>query len=223
MISSLTAVRIWSQQVALNAFREASEGSTSGQSSSAGPSRSLADVLYAGSNGDDDYEDTSLSALIATLQRQAAMGGKPTDAAESDGSVEDISSKAFMDALQDKLATLKANPDTKAMAETMLKAIEAGTLTVTDAAAGEQIKAWDASDTEKPAPGKTSTDEADWSSFLKEHLTRDSSGRYVRNEDTSHKDKTPGVSSYFGMIGDTYYYLSWTAPDAAKPDVSIQI
>ena len=223
MVSSLTAVRIWSQQTALNAFKEASDARASGQSSSDAPGRSLADILYAGSNDDDGYEDTSLATLIATLQRQAAMGGKVNDPADSDGLVEDISSKAFMKALLDKLETLKASADTRAMAETMLKTIEAGTMTVRDAAAGEQIQAWDLSGTESGAPEKTSVDKTDWSSFLKERLTRDSSGRYLRNEDSSHKDKTAAVSSYFGMIGDTYYYLSWTEPGAEKPGVSIQI
>jgi hypothetical protein len=222
MVSSLTTVRLWSQQAALNAFKEPSDGRVAERLSPASSSSSLADFLHTWTNDDDGYEDTSLSALIESMRRQA-MGGTVAEAADQDGSIEDISSTAFMKALQDKIKILQANPDTREMAENMLKAIEAGTLKVTDTVAGEQIKAWDVSVDGKSASGKIATDQADWTSFLKEHLSRDSSGRYIRNPDSSHKDKADGVSSYFGMIGDTYYYLSWTAPSAEKPPVTIQI
>src|SRR5690606_39631328 len=69
-VCSSDLVRIWSQQTALNAFKEASESRAAGQSSSDASGSSLADILYAGSNDDDGYEDTSLATLIATLQRQ---------------------------------------------------------------------------------------------------------------------------------------------------------
>jgi hypothetical protein len=68
----------------------------------------------------------------------------------------------------------------------------------------------------------TTVETSDWSTYLREHLKRDPYGKYVRNDDGSHIDKVSGASSYFGMIGETYYYLSWTAPKAT-PDVTTQI
>lgn len=219
MVSSITTIRLFSQQAALNAFSGASENRVSGQSSSEGSLPSLADVL---SSNDDDggYEDTDLSALITSLQQtiNGNFGG-----GEDDGAVDDMSSKAFMKALLDKLQGLKDNPDTSAMAEKMLEALEAGTLTVTDAANGEQITAWNISDSRQTFAEKTSVETSDWSNFLKDRLVRDTSGRFVRGEDSSFIEKATGASSYFGMVGDYYYYLSWTAPatETAAPTETV--
>jgi hypothetical protein len=228
MVSSISSVRVWTQQVALKAFNEAAAERTGGAHS--GSPGSLADA-FSGSTGDDG-EDTALSRLIASLQQQAMTGGA-TAPVHDDGSVEDISSDAFMKALQQRIDALKASPDTKAMADTMQAALEAGALTITDVVAGEQFVGRDLSPKENPAD-KTATSErdpsrdirsvdtSDWSTFLKEHLQRDPYGKYVRNDDSSHKDKVSGASSYFGMIGDTYYYLSWTQPkQAAKVEIQI--
>jgi hypothetical protein len=230
MVSSINSVRIWTQQAALKAFNEASiEKDNAASGSSLG---SLADMLYAGDSQDDDEDDTALSSLITRLQQQAMNGGvAPTE--EVDGSVEDISSDAFMKALQQKIDALAESPDTKAMAEAMQTALEAGTLTVTDIVAGERITGRDLSEKDarpgtaaaadaEPSGDITPVETSDWSTYLREHLQRDPYGKYVRNEDTSHIDRVSGASSYFGMVGDTYYYLSWTAPKTA-PDVTIQI
>ena len=80
MISNLTSVRLWSQQTALNAFKEASGDSRPDNLISNAAHRSLADELFGGNDGRD--EDSSLSALIASLQRQAMTGIAP--AAETD-------------------------------------------------------------------------------------------------------------------------------------------
>lgn len=218
MISSLTATRLWSQQTALNAFKGVSESSSSQDSSSSKATSSLADYLFTDDEGDDD---TSLSDLITSLQHQATTGSASATNA-SEGTADDISSTAFMAALQNKLESLRQNPDTSAMADSMLAALKAGTLTVTDVVSGEQIKAWDGSDNTAKPSAQTSVDKSDWPTFLREHLQRDSTAKYVRNEDSSHKEKGTGASAYFGMIGETYYYLSWTVPadtaaDASKP------
>ncbi|MFN7023158.1 MAG: hypothetical protein ACK4QP_01255 [Pseudorhizobium sp.] len=216
MISSLTTVRLWSQQAALNAFKEASEGRGSATSASGMANQSLSDFLSIGT--DDAKEDTGLSALIASLQRQAMMGGASSVVPDaSEGSQDDMSSKAFMRTVQEKLESLKKNPDTSVMADSMLKALKAGTLSITDTVAGEQIKAWDVSDkTQKPTQ-QAAVEKDNWTAFLKEHLERESNGTYVRNPDSSHKEKGTGASGYFGMIGERYYYLSWTtaAPAAS--------
>jgi hypothetical protein len=170
-------------------------------------------VLFS-SGGDDDYEDDRIAALIASLQQ--TMNGNASDTAD-DGSVGDMSSKAFMKALQAKLDALKASPDSKAMAEAMQKALDAGTLKMTDAVAGNQITAWDITDGKQTSAGVT-VDKSDWTQFLKDRLTRDESGKFVRNADGSYIEKATGASSYFGMVGEAYYYISWTTPAATtKP------
>lgn len=217
MVSSIHSVRIWSSQAALNAFKDVSENKTAGSPASGTSSSSLADMLFSSSSGgEDDYEDEKLSALIASLQR-TVNGTIPDDTAD-DGSVGDMSSKAFMKALREKLSALEASPDTKAMAEAMQKALDAGTLKLTDAVAGDQITAWDITDGKQTSAGVTTVDKSDWTQFLKDRLTRDDSGKFVRNADGSYIEKATGASSYFGMVGEAYYYISWTTPAATtKP------
>ncbi|MEN3146638.1 hypothetical protein ABCW43_04945 [Neorhizobium sp. IRAMC:178] len=214
MVSSINSIRIWSSQTALNAFKDVSENRTPGNSASGSSSSSLADMLFS-SGGGDDYEDDKIAALIASLQQ--TLNGNAPDA-DDDGSVGDMSSKAFMKALQEKLDALKASPASKAMAEAMQKALEAGTLKMTDAVAGDQITAWDITDGKQTSAGVTSVDKSDWTQFLKDRLTRDESGKFVRNADGSYIEKATGASSYFGMVGEAYYYISWAASAATtKP------
>ncbi len=215
MVSSINSVRIWSSQAALNAFKDVSDNRTAGGSASGGSSSTLADMLFSSGGGEDDYEDEKLSALIASLQR--TMNGTVPDDTAGDGSVGDMSSKAFMKALQEKLDALKASPDSKAMAEAMQKALDAGTLKLTDAVAGDQITAWDITDGKQTSTGVTSIDKSDWTQFLKDRLTRDDSGKFVRNADGSYIEKATGASSYFGMVGEAYYYISWATAPAPRP------
>jgi hypothetical protein len=212
MVSSINSIRTWSSQAALNAFNDVSNNRAPGNSAPGSSSSSLADVLFS-SGGDDDYEDDRIAALIASLQQ--TMNGNASDTAD-DGSVGDMSSKAFMKALQAKLDALKASPDSKAMAEAMQKALDAGTLKMTDAVAGNQITAWDITDGKQTSAGVT-VDKSDWTQFLKDRLTRDESGKFVRNADGSYIEKATGASSYFGMVGEAYYYISWAASAATKP------
>ncbi|MCJ8517344.1 hypothetical protein ABID21_000092 [Pseudorhizobium tarimense] len=93
------------------------------------------------------------------------------------------------------------------MADAMLAALAAGTLVVTDAAAGETVTAWDPTKKDATVTDKTSAPQADWSTFLQDHLARDGNGVYQRHADSSHKDRLTGSSACFGMIGDTYYHL----------------
>ncbi len=213
MVSSINSIRLWSSQAALNAFKDASESRPSGPSSSQTSGFSLADILYPSNDDDDgDFEDTQLAAMIASLQQ--AMNGGKTDDTSADGDVGDMSSKAFMKALRDKLEGLQDNPDTKAMADKMLAALDAGTLTVTDAVNGEQVKAWDVTDSKQLSGSKTEVDKNDWSNYLKDILTRDGNGKFIRANDGSYIEKGTGASGFFGMVGEAYYYISWTTPPA---------
>jgi hypothetical protein len=208
MISSISSSRIWPQQVVFKAFNDTSgnpDNPTPGSSAA-----SLSRLFYSeAADEDEDYGyENELSSQFGSMQRTATENSADR---YTDGAIDDISSNAFMKALQQKLDLLKASEDTSAMAETMQAALGDGRLTVTDVVTGEQVIARDV------AGGDTTSGEiiqvatSEWSSFLRDTLLRDSYGRFVRNQDSSHIDKASGASSYFGMIGETHYYLTWTA------------
>lgn len=208
MISSISSSRLWPQQVVFKAFNDTSgnpDNPTPGSSAA-----SLSRLFYSEAADEvDDYGyESELSSLFGSLP-QTTAGNSPVQ--DTDGAIDDISSNAFMKALQGKLDTLKANADTSAMAETMQAALASGRLTVSDVVTGEQIIARDVADANAPSGETTTIATSEWSSFLRDTLLRDSYGRYVRNDDSSHIDKASGNSAYFGIIGETHYYLSWTS------------
>jgi hypothetical protein len=218
MISSISSTRVWTLQPTSTASQNSSGdlgGNTSGFSIG-----SLAGLFYADtSEEDDDYGyDSELSMSMAALPQ--ATAGNMADA-DGDGAIDDISSNAFMKALNQKIDTLQASEDTRAMATAMREALSAGRLTVTDVVAGEQSIGREPSASGSASGGSaaseasssevTTVDTSEWSTFLRDTLLRDSHGLYVRNDDSSHIDKATGSSAYFGMIGDNNYYLSWTA------------
>ncbi len=208
MISSISSGRVWPQQVVFKAFNDTSgnpDNPTPGSSNA-----SLSRLFYSEAADEDEgygYE-SELSSQFGSMQRTATGNGMDPG---TDGAIDDISSNAFMKALQQKIDTLKASADTSAMAGTMQAALAAGRLTVTDAAAGEQIAARSVANANAASHELTKVSTSEWSSFLRDSLLRDSDGSYVRNGDSSHIDKTTGASAYFGMIGEAHYYLSWTA------------
>lgn len=214
MVSEITTVRLWSQQTALKAFKE--YAGQDGGAASASSQSAFGGIRFASNRDDGADDDNSLARLIASLQAQAS-GASGSDDTAQDGAVEDIGSKAFMKALATKLEELKASSATGPMTKAMLAALDAGTLTVLNATAGEAITAWNPSSKDAAVAEKTVIERSDWTSFLKEHLARDANGLYQRNADSSHRDKISGASAYFGMIGDSYYYLSWPADAAAAP------
>ncbi|SIQ16583.1 hypothetical protein SAMN05880590_102367 [Rhizobium sp. RU35A] len=206
MVSSIDTVRLWSTQTAIRVFKETEQQDTEQQS--------LASTLLA-HYGIDSSDDSSAS--TSTYSLADVLTGNTTDSSSETAPKTvsaDIGSESFMQGLRDKLAELKNSPATRAQAESMLKALDAGKLTVTDAEGGKSVTAWDATSKDaKPNQPATAT-AAEWSGFLKAHLQRDGSGKYVRNDDGSYIDKANGASAYFGMIGDKYYYLSWSTAEA---------
>jgi hypothetical protein len=200
---------------ATSSLLSALDGSSSTDSTSS--YSSLADLFSSSSDDDSDDDASIFSALItqvkqqiAALQGTSGSDGTSGTASAADGSTDDVSSNAFMSTLKQKIEALQKSPDTKDMGDSMMKALDNGTLTVTDAASGQEITAWDPDNSDAATSSATSIDQTDWSTYLKEHLARDSDGRYSRNADDSQVDKVSGDSSYFGMINDNYYYLSWT-------------
>lgn len=201
---------------ATSSLLSALDGSSSTDSTSS--YSSLADLFSSSSDDDSDDDASIFASLIAQVKQQIASlqgttssdGTTGTSGTATSGSTDDISSSAYMSTLKQKIEALQASPDTKDMGDSMMKALDNGTLTVTDASSGEQITAWDPDNSDATTSTATSIDQTDWSSYLKEHLARDSDGRYSRNADDSQVDKVTGDSSYFGMINDNYYYLSWS-------------
>jgi hypothetical protein len=154
---------------------------------------------------DEDYGyEIELSSQFGSLPRAETANGVDLS---TDGSIEDMTSKTFMKALQQKLDTLKASEDMSAMAKTMQQALKASRLSVTDVVAGDLVSARDVANG-GTVPGKIAkVTTSERSSFLRDNLLRDSYGRYVRNDDGDHIDKAIGASAYFGRIGNTRYYL----------------
>jgi len=210
MVSSVDTVRIWSMQTANRVFRETAN-EDAGQDSMA--SRLLSS--YGIDSGDET--DAKTYSLADILSGSSTSGAAVKDEAPVST---DIESTSFMEGLKAKLEALKASPATRAQAEDMLKALAEGKLTVTDAANGQQIKAWDV-EAEDVTPGtKTRTDATDWSTFLRDNLARNGGGTYQRSADGSNIDRKSGANAYFGTIGDAYYYLTW--PAASAGEVTIQ-
>lgn len=205
MVSALDSTRLWSMQTSLRIMKE-EEAKTSQDSSSDSDASSI--LAQYGIDTSDDDSDSSTYTLADYLT--ASSSSESQDAKDETVS-DDIESESFMKGLKAKLEEMKDTPSTKAQAEAMLAALEAGTLTVTDAQKGETITAWDTEAEDATANTATTTETSEWSSYLRDHLSRESGGKYALNEDGSYTDKTTGNSAYFGMVGDSYYYLSWPA------------
>jgi hypothetical protein len=204
MVSALDSTRLWSMQTTLRIMKD-EEAKTSQQGRSDGAASSIL-AQYGIDASEDDGSDTSTYTLADYL-----TGTKTSDSEETSEKTvsDDIESVSFMKGLKAKLEEMKGTPSTKAQAEAMLAALDAGTLTVTDAQKGQAIIAWDAEAKGATANTAATTDISEWSSYLRDHLSRESGGKYALNADGSYTDKATGHSASFGMIGERYYYLSW--------------
>jgi hypothetical protein len=130
----------------------------------------------------------------------------------------DVTTADFMKGLKAELTTLAADSATSSQAKAMLKALEAGTLTVTDPIEGVSIKAWDVdAKAEKETATKpgTKTETAGWSDFLKENLKRVDGASYAKGPDGAYIDTKTGNNAFFGTVGDKYYFLTWPQPKPA--------
>lgn len=215
MVSSINSAQLATTQILLRVLKE--EKQSTGSSS--------------GSGGNDNYYSSALSSLMAdygqdddsevetydtSLLRAIDAAGGTEDSAEVKTAVsDDIQTASFMDGLKAKLEEMTTSGDAAVKAKEMLAALEDGTLTVTDAVNGRQLKAWDT----EGETGDRKADEiarTDWSSFLKSQLSRDKTGGYELTETGAHIDKTTGESASFLTVDGTYVYVTWpTATDAA--------
>ncbi len=203
MVSALDSTRLWSMQTTLRIMKEA-DARTSTRERSDSAAGSILEQYGLLSNEEDG--DSSTYTLADYLAGSA-------EATESDAAQEtvsgDIGSQSFMTGLMAKLEEMTKTPSTKAQGEAMLAALDAGTLTVTDAEKGRMITAWDTTVKDAKPNTAATMQTSEWSSYLRDHLSREAGGKYVLNADGSYIDKASGNSAYFGMIGDSYYYLSW--------------
>jgi hypothetical protein len=210
-MTDITSIRMSSAQTMLRILKDTSNDAQSGKDGSSNSPLSSSYLLQSfGVGSSDDSHDDTLYSRFEAIQTQITEAQAEVEEQASS----DIGSKSFMAALKARLEEMKSTPDGKLKAEEMLAAIEAGTLTVTDAENGKTIKAWDvAAEAEKNTTRKPTenVDASGWSDFLRERLTRGSNATYMLGANGAYLDKATGESAYFGTIGDTYAYLTWPA------------
>lgn len=206
MVSSIDlSTRLTATRLALKAIKEQEDNSAATSSSTR---TSLLDSYGLDTSSSSSSTNTRLTQLLAQYA-QTSNEDAQTDDTDTQLSSGDITKADFMKELKETLEDLIADPDKASQAKTMLEALTAGTLTVSDPAEGAQIKAWDvASDTETTSRPATDIAMTGWSDFLKDHLKRDGSA-YARSEAGAYVDTISGDNAFFGSVGSRYYYLTW--------------
>lgn len=209
MVASLQSIRLISSQMLLKALDDAAAENPSGTAeTTASPGSG---VLRAYGYDTSDGGTSSTNATLQRLLDSLSDGADASVAATEEATIsDDITTKSFMAGLKQKLTS--AGEGGSAQADAMLQALAQGTLTVTDAASGVQIAAWDvdaATEKDTVAKDATAIDNTGWSPFLKSHLTRGANAAYARTEDGSFVDKPSGQNAYFGTVGEEYVYLTW--------------
>ncbi len=120
----------------------------------------------------------------------------------------EIAINGFMASLKAKLSETTDDPESYLRSQSMLSALKAGKLTVTDATQGKEITAWDKDSKAKPTKADNIA-KSDWTTFLNDHLQRDDHGAFQKTADGSYADKHPGEKAYFGRVAGKYYYVTW--------------
>ncbi|WP_159951364.1 hypothetical protein [Rhizobium sp. 18065] len=211
MVSSINSASQSITQIFLKVQKENQQASDSETSSNDDYyNSSLANLMRTYGQEDDSTDDTYSTGLLQALNATDSEDDGLTALTKTS---DDIQTATFMDNLKTKLTELSQSGDGALKAKEMLAALDAGTLTVTDAEKGRQITAWDSSavDGDKTA---TSVATRDWSSFLRSELKREGTGGCELTESGAHIDKTTGNSASFVLVEDTYVYLTWST--AAK-------
>lgn len=206
MVSSVDNVRLWSTQTALRIMKQTDQEQAAGSGSLA--SRLLSDY---GIESGDDGVDSGTYGLLNTIADQVSSEGAADQGTKQP---ESITSKEFFTFLKRELEAMKKEPGKVGQAEAMLKALDAGTLTVSDAAEGKSIRV---TDPEKVSTQETKSTELaakDWGSFLRDHLARENGGQFSRNADGSYVDRQNGEHAFYGSLGDKSYYLTWPSTAA---------
>ena len=205
---TISSVRTTTAQIMLKALQENEQQHQKGSGSG------LASLLNGGDSDDSSYFYNK--AFINSLGASASLYDSDllSKEVEEQSISTDIRTASFMAGLKSKLEDMAARGDQRA--REMLAAIKTGTLTVTDAEAGLAIAAWDVADpAEKNRTSRTAqaVGVSDWTSFLKERLTRGSGATFQLSDSGAYVDKVTGENSYFGKVGDRHVYLSWPAAE----------
>ncbi|WP_137133565.1 hypothetical protein [Rhizobium sp. FKY42] len=201
MVSSVDNVRQWSTQTMLKVMKQTDQEQNATSGSFA--SRLLGDY------GIDSSDDATDSGTYDLLNRIADQQDNDASSVETLKQPDSVMSPDFAAFIKQQLEAMKKEPGKAEQADSMLKALEAGTLTVADAAEGKSVQL--------VAPDKVSTQEnkvtdltsKDWGSFLRDHLTRENGGMFSRNKDGSYIDRQSGQNAFYGSLGDKSYYLTW--------------
>lgn len=201
MVSSVDNVRQWSTLTMLKVMKQTDQEQNATSGSLA--SRLLSDY---GIDSSDDSTDSGTYDLLNRIADQQDDAASSTDTVKQPDSVTSADFAAF---IKQQLEEMKKEPGKASQADAMLNALEAGTLTVADAAEGKSVQL--------VAPSKVSTQEIkvtdltskDWGSFLRDHLTRENGGIFSRNDDGSYIDRQSGQNAFYGSLGDKSYYLTW--------------
>lgn len=216
MVTSIDSVRLTSAQIFMRVLKENAPNASGSDSGSLG--NSLADFLTSDDSSGSQSDDAEIyNASLMQLLNGSGITGQTDESATTVGADDKVDTDAFMKALKAKLEDMKATADGKDKAEAMLAALKDGKLTITDAATGTKITAWDPEDaTAKAAAEKTRQTVATqgWTEFLKANLAR-SRATYQHAENGAYIDTTGKNNAFFGTIGDKYAYISWPAATAA--------
>jgi len=173
--------------------KHSSLSNASGNSSKASKRLSVQDV-FPPSVGSSTFSKTS----------STAGAKKPTPVTPTP----EIATSGFMASFKAKLSTTSDDPESYLRSQSMLSALKAGKLTVTDATQGKEITAWDSDTKGKPSKADNVA-KSDWVTFLNDHLKRDDHGAFQKTMDGSYVDKQPGENAYFGKVAGKYYYATW--------------
>lgn len=211
MVSSINSAQLASTQIFLRVLKEEKQANAGSSSGNDDYYASALNSLMRDYDQDDDTQSETYDTSL--LRAIGAAGGADVSSEEAAPISDDIQTASFMTGLKAKLEEMKSSGDGALKAKEMLAALEAGTLTVTDAVNGRTIKAWDAED-EKADRTAEQTSRSDWSSFLKTQLSRDKSGGYELTKAGAHIDKATGQSASFVTVDGTYFYATWPATTA---------
>ncbi|PPJ46779.1 hypothetical protein C0075_14200 [Rhizobium sp. KAs_5_22] len=209
MVSSINSAQLASTQIFLRVLKEEKQASGSSSNDDYYAS-ALNNLMRDYGQGDDAESETYDTSLLRAI---GAAGGADDSTEEEAPISDDIQTASFMKGLKAKLVEMKSSGDGALKAKEMLEALEAGTLTVTDAVNGRKIKAWDVAD-DKADRTAEQTSRSDWSSFLKTQLSRDKSGGYELTKAGAHIDKASGESASLVTVDGTYVYVTWPATTA---------
>lgn len=204
MVTPLQSVRLQSAQLLLKALKE-----NEPQSETSNTATTLLRRYGIDTSGSSSQ---TLSALLSSLSPAATETPEPVIS-------NDITTASFMAGMKQSLDDMAETAGTSTQAKSMLAALEAGTLTVTDPLSGVTIKAWDTDSAgEKDTESKigTATEKSGWSAFFEAHLSRGSGAAFTKTTEGSYVDKITGDNAYFGTVGSQYVYLTWPQAKTAS-------